>query len=149
MTLQFPNYSKKTQRIFINGKEQRLSFLNEIKISGKNRIVLRVQTRGREHFIQTVDFQKDIEKVIEIPETPEALFGYLKNSSACLNGTLYFKLYGESRIEKLPLKSALFFPLINAQKTTYTIINVRKNGVRKKIQFSIEREEETIDLCNL
>lgn len=147
---------KRRQRAFIDGKEVDINFIGQIDVPVGRRFTLRIQSRGKEHYITTLEIGADEpQRNIEIPETRMAAFGYLVNSRSCLDGVLEFELYGEKRSEKLPLSTGgVAFPLeFSADgkfvEMTHEVVHRRLDGIAKRISFSIKYEDSTVDLCEL
>ena len=147
---------KRRQRAFIDGKEVDINFIGQIDVPVEKNFTLRIQSRGKEHYITNLKIGADEpQRNIEIPETRIAAFGYLVNSRTCLDGVLEFELYGEKRSEKLPLSTGgVAFPLeFSADgkfvEMTHEIVHRRADGIAKKISFTIKYEDSTVDICEL
>lgn len=147
---------KRRQRAFIDGKEVDINFIGQINVPVDQEFTLRLQSRSKEHFITKLLVSSgEPERNIEIPESRPAVFGYLMNSRPCLNGSLEFELYGEKRIENLPLANGgVAFPLDFSLDGKYgpsshSITHRRPDGIAKRINFTVKHEDDTIDLCEL
>ncbi len=146
---------KHRQRAYVDGKQVEINFLGQIEVPENKEFVLRIQSRGKEHFVKKMLLQSGgPERNIEIPSTRAAAFGYLTNSRACLSGSLEFELYGEARTEKLPIKNGVAFPLDFSKDgkyvpTQFDITHRRDDGIAKRISFTVKHEDDTVDLCQL
>lgn len=147
---------KRRQRVFINGKEAEVNFIGQIEVPVDQELTLRVQSRNKEHYVTKMLVSSgEPERNIEVTETRPAAFGYLVNSRECLGGQLEFELYGESRIESLPLTTGgIAFPLGFSADGKYipinhTITHRRADGIAKTIRFELKHEDDTFDLCEL
>lgn len=146
---------KRRQRAFVDGKETDINFMGQIEVPTGKELTLRIQSRGKEHYVVPLMVNADEpEKNIEIPETNTAVFGYITTSRPCLDGQLEFTLYGEKRIEKLPLSSGgIAFPLEFSADgkfipATHEVIHRRNSdGIAKSLSFTIKHEDDTVDLC--
>lgn len=138
------NYDKLKQKVFINGKEVSPSVIGELELPfGK--VILRVQMHGHEHYVTPVTISKENPYFkIVVPETPNTEFGYLITSKSCVIGKLVFNLFGEERVEKLPLDSAIAFPVRQEHLVHYQL---QGEDIQRKVNFSIDREDDTFDLC--
>ncbi|MBI2521939.1 MAG: serine/threonine protein kinase [Bdellovibrio sp.] len=150
------NFEKYEQKAFVNGQEVEVSILGEIKISTPGEYILRVQTKGQEHFVRKVKIDENNPAIkIKKPNMPYAVFGYLMNSRTCVSGKLFVTLFGEERVERLPIsKGGIQFPIKigPAGEPVETDYNVfyQKDGedIQRKLNFSIKFENDSIDLCN-
>ena len=157
-TLRLTGIDKRRQRVFIDEKERKVSFMEEVNPLPTDReMTLRIQTPGREHYVTNIYIPSDNpSKTINVPEMPQAGFGYLINSRHCLVGTLEFTLYGENRTKKLPLEqgSGIAFPVDrdnqgNTIPKEHSVIHKRANGIAKRLDFRVDHEDDIVDLCEL
>ncbi len=151
------NFDKYRQKAFINGREVEVSILGDVKIGGAGEYVLRVQTKGQEHFVTKVSLDATNSSLkVKIPEMPYAVYGYLMNSRTCISGKLFLNLFGEERVESLPVgKGGIQLPLKIGKggepvSTDYTVF-YQKEGedIQRKLNFAIKFENDSIDLCNV
>ncbi len=147
---------KRRQRAYIDGKEVEINFIGQIEIPVDQEFTLRVQSRNKEHFVTKMLVSSgEPERNIEVSETRPTAFGYLVNSRSCLPGQLEFELYGEKRVEALPLgNGGIAFPLGFSADGKYipinhTITHRRSDGIAKSIRFELKHEDDTFDLCEL
>ncbi len=138
------NFIKLKQKVFINGQEVTPTAIGDIDYPvGKG--VLRVQTQGHEHFVTRFEITKDSPTFkIEVPKTSPAEYGYLFTTRDCVVGNLIFNLYGEDRTEKLPSPKGVAFPIHTDHEVFY---QVQGESLQRKLRFRIEREDDTVDLC--
>ncbi|HAZ12069.1 MAG: hypothetical protein A2X86_06545 [Bdellovibrionales bacterium GWA2_49_15] len=151
------NFEKYEQKAFVNGQEVEVSILGEIKLSTPGEYVLRVQTKGQEHFVRKVSVDANNSSVkIKKPDMPYAVFGYLMNSRTCVSGKLFLTLFGEERVERLPIsKGGIQLPIRigpagEPVSTDYSVF-YQKDGedIQRKLTFAIKFENDSIDLCNV
>lgn len=155
-TIQLVGFDKYWQKVFVNGSRVDVGLLGDLQVSAGKEIVVRIQQSGRKHFISKMTLSKDTTRKLEIPDMPAASYGYLVTSRACLSGKLYFTLYGEDRVEKLPIPrgSGIPFPAKFDKKgyivpQKYEVFYEVKKGIKKKVVFKVENEDDSIDLCDL
>jgi serine/threonine-protein kinase len=152
------NFDKYKQKVYLNGEEVEGSFLGEVKIAKPGDFTLRVQTPGQAHFVTKVSLDESNPQLkIKIPTMPYAVFGYLNNSRPCINGKLFFNLFGEERVEALPIANKQGLPFSiklgpggEPIQTEYTVF-YQKGGeeLQRKLTFSMKFENDSIDLCNV
>ncbi len=147
---------KRRQRAFVDGKEVDINFLGQIEVPVDQEFSLRVQSRSKEHYVTKVMVSSgEPERNLEIPETRQTAFGYLMNSRNCLDGQVEFELYGENRIEKLPLATGgIALPLDFSADGKYipkshSLTHRRPDGIAKRINFTLKHEDDTVDICEL
>ena len=153
------NFDKYKQKAFINGKLVEVNVLGDIKDVPLNReMVLRVEQPGYKHFVYKFNLNEGQSKVsVVIPEMPNISFGHLMTAHKCVNGTIYFDLFGESRAEKIPASqiSSIAFPLkISPQgevvPTDYEIYFTKDgDDLKRKIKFTLNFENDSIDFCSI
>lgn len=153
------NFATYKQRLFINGKSQKVSLLGEVemKIPFETKIILRIEMQDREHFIKEIVIDQEESKIkLTIPKMPLMKFGYLFTSRKCVEGKMFFNLYGEERIETLPLKSSrgIAFPLAydeNGQiiAKSHTIYFKRSiEDIQRRTIIEIKKPDDRIDFCD-
>lgn len=158
--LRIANYNPLMHRIFINGKEVKPNFLKKIDVPYQKEFWLRIERAGHKPYVKRMKLadHKNI-MTIDIPELDNDAFGYAYISRGCqMYGTLSFNLYGEPRVEKLPMSSQIGIPFpVNGDGRTpaddsgkihYTLY-YKKSGssLERKIEISFDQEEQRIDLC--
>ncbi|MBT3583490.1 MAG: serine/threonine protein kinase [Halobacteriovoraceae bacterium] len=149
--LTFKNIDKYNDRVFINGEETEMALFNEIEIEKGRDITIRIVKPGRRYFVKPLTVRGPAS--IEVPELADEVFGYLGNSRNCVVGKLFFKLYGEKRVQELPLSNRIKFPTASDDKgnpapKTYEVF-VQRSGkkIQRKLKFTIEREDHVVDIC--
>ncbi len=167
ITIHLPNFDKYKQRLYLNGKSMSVDILNQLEVEKRKTYVLRIESPGKKHYIKNIkDPSSRIS--IKVPDMMPENYGYLYQSPGCrLKGKIYFKLFGESRAENIPLNNKQFgipFPVNGDGNSSvdeegnivYDIYfqNSRKNGqnVRTKIQLKLNPQEDIesrIDLCEI
>ena len=84
---------------------------------------------------------------------PILSYGYLLTYRTCIEGTISFELFGEKRVEDLPIDPQLgiAFPLKGENTPTIHTVQYQKKGekIKKNLEFKINSEDDVIDLCDL
>ncbi|MEI8345962.1 MAG: serine/threonine-protein kinase [Pseudomonadota bacterium] len=143
------NFEKQTQKIFINGEQADVSVVGQIDHPlTKEPLRLRVESPGLKHYFTTIGLgeQNPILK-LEIPQMPTQSYGLLVDNRKCEAGKIYFELFGESRVEPIPMQNGktLSIPVGDFQ------IYFQKEGnkVKREINFTIKREDDTVEFCDI
>ncbi len=153
--IEITNFNNKKQKVFINGKEVLVSVLGEIKYPLSPKIVLRVEQQDRKNFVATFSLTPDdSEKQLTIPEMDFVAYGYLITSSNCIYGQLELTLFGEERIEELPLGGRKIPIPMNLDQnrraipTEYEVVFVRAGeSIKRKQLIKINRQDDLVDFC--
>ena len=94
------NFDKFKQKVFVNNTKSTINILGEIEGVKKGKYTIRVEEKGKEHFIKTISVSGGQEVVhVEIPQMKEMKFAYVITSGKCNKGELIFNLLGENRNE--------------------------------------------------
>jgi serine/threonine-protein kinase len=149
------HYDKQKMQVFINGKKAEVDLLTNVKVPLASSFILRVQIEGRKHFIKELRVDNSSAVEVEIPEMPAIAYGYINTASDCAQGELRFELYGEKRSSPIPMVETFGVGLPLALDSKGTLIPVtyqlyfKKKGddVERKVEITISREDQTIDLC--
>lgn len=105
VTFHFPSFDKYKQRLYVNGKPQNVDILNQLEIANNGTFTFRIESPGKKHFIKTITNPTERVK-IDVPNMPNEDYAYLYQGAGCrLYGKIYFKLYGENRVESIPLSN--------------------------------------------
>lgn len=153
-TLVLSHFDKQKMQAFIDGEKIELNHLSSVSVPTGKDFTLRVQVEGKMHFVKQLNLSESV-KEIEIPEMPNMAYAYMTTSSACANGELRFEVFGEKRVSPIPMKESfgIALPLHVDEKgqlapKTYEIL-FKRNGeeIERKIEISVTREDQTIDLC--
>jgi serine/threonine protein kinase len=159
--IRLSNYDGQIYKVYINGKETKPDFLKKVTVKANLPFFLRVERPGFEPFVKEYTVRRGEMETIEIPNMKPMAFGYLYLSRGCqMYGTLSFDLYGESRVERVPIISPFGIPFpvkgdgrVPADengRASYTIYFKKANeNIQRKISFSFEKDEDRIDLCDL
>jgi eukaryotic-like serine/threonine-protein kinase len=153
-TLQLMGFDKYWQKVFINGARVSVGVLGDLSVRANIDLVIRIQQSGRKHYIKKLKLKKDEKSKIKVPDMPSASYGYLITSRPCVSGNLFFTLYGEERVETLPIprSKAIPFPAKLDEKgyiitQTYEVSYKSSDGIKRKVKFKVENEDDSIDLC--
>jgi eukaryotic-like serine/threonine-protein kinase len=156
--LSLKDFDSTKHRLYINGVERESDLLGEVKLPIGFDYVLRIQSKNREHFVanfRLTDQRPTAE--VKIPLTSEARFGYLLTSRDCINGKIYFELFGEKRVESLPINpdNKVAFPLKNngegrlPASQTYTVeYQIKGEDFKRRTEFTVSREADLVDFCD-
>lgn len=155
--VQIKNFKRRKDKLFVNGKEIEVDILNKTELQSNANLVIRVERPGREHFvINNFSISPGQQKTIEVEATGIASYGYLMTSRSCYYGSMSFELFGEDRVEKIPIrrKPGILFPVEITDNGEFKEkeheIFIQRSGqnIKKKIRFSIS-ESKVVDLCKL
>lgn len=149
-------FNKHKQNVFLDGKQVKVDFLNSFKVSSGKVHWIRVETSGRQHFIQKISPAHGEDEVLEVAETTYQSYGYLKMSRNCARGSISFSMFGEPRVEELPLRGTrgIPFPISSAsskkgEPTKQSVFyKVGTQNIERKINFEIT-EDSSVDFCEL
>lgn len=148
------HFDKQKMQAFIDGRKVEIDLLSNIKVPVARDFVLRVQIEGKKHFVKEMRVDNTSTVEVEVPEMPAIGYGYLNTSSSCAQGEIRYEIFGEKRVSQIPMKETfgVAFPLgINESQLvpqSYQIF-FKKTGedIERKIEITIQREDQTVDLC--
>jgi len=88
---------------------------------------------------------------------PSIAYGYVNTSSNCAQGEIRYEILGEKRVSPIPMSESfgIGFPLGLDEKgqltpATYEIyFKKRGEDIERKIEVTLNREDQTVDLCEL
>ncbi|MBC7430306.1 MAG: protein kinase, partial [Bacteriovorax sp.] len=150
------HFDKQKMQVFIDGLKTEVDLLNTIMAPVGKLFTLRVQVEGRKHFIKEMNLANTSSIEEEIPEMPAIAYGYVYTANDCsAKGEVRFEIYGEKRVSPVPMKQefGVAFPLGIDDKgmlapATYELF-YKKAGeeIERKIDVTIKREDQSIDLC--
>ena len=160
------NLERGSQKVFINGKEERPSMFNDIKVPLNKKFTLRVQRPGKKHYIKKMMVESnDKNQKIKIPDTEPAVYGFLIASRPCNNGKISFDIFGEklsnplfndrSEHEKSVLAQGIAFPIKVDGNGSPVItkhqfyFKVEGSDLDKRFEFSLNNEGDVVELCDL
>lgn len=154
----FTHFDKAKMQIFIDGEKQSSDLLNSVMVPVGKPFTLRVQIEGKKHFIKEMNLGNNSAIELEIPEMPAIAYGYVFTHPTCqARGEVRFEIYGEKRVSPVPMTQeyGVAFPL-NLDEygalapATYELF-FKKEGeqVEHKIEVTLKREDQSIDLCEL
>jgi hypothetical protein len=143
-------------QVFVNGVKADVDLLNSVMVPVGTPFTVRIQIEGRKHFIKEMNLANNSTFEIEIPETPAIAYGYVYTSAECAaRGELRFEVYGEKRVSPGPMiqEFGVAFPLNldaygSLAPASYELF-FKKAGedIERKIEITIKREDQSIDLC--
>ena len=160
--IELVNFKKNVQRLFINGKEVKVKLFENPKIPINQKVILRVQTPGREHFVRDI-FLKSKASIpkITIEATPSAIYGVLQINGHCYEGKIVAEIFKEKQYhvvrgkDNSSSKLSIQFPIKlgengNSIPTTHEIIYYKKGSMLdQKISFELHNEGDVVDFCEL
>ncbi|MCF8059475.1 MAG: serine/threonine protein kinase [Bacteriovoracaceae bacterium] len=159
--IRLANYDPQVHKVFIDGNEEKPNFLKKVSVKVNKPFFLRVERPGFKPFVKEYNLQGGDMVTVEIPAMPQTSFGYLYLSRGCqMYGTVSFELYGESRIERVPMINpiGIAFPVKGdgrvpadaSGRAMYEVYFKKTNeNISRKISFSFESDEQRIDICDL
>ncbi len=155
-SITFESFDKYKHKVFINGKYQEVSLLGEVIVNEFGDLTVRVEQQGFKHFVTVVHLAEGQTSArIKIPEQPPESFGQLVTSRGCAEGKIFFELYGEKRIETIPIEHPILFPTGSDGNTgvapaTYEI-SFQRDGedYQRKLTFTVNYQDDSIDFCSL
>jgi serine/threonine-protein kinase len=138
------NFDKYNQTVFVNGTQSKVDYMGQVDVPYGKEITIRIESVGRKHFVSTQNFDGEGLTSLEVPDMPYQSYGYLKTSRLCISGTLYFTMFGEERVEKLPISSSAGIPL----EAKNWEVHYQREGesIRHKVTFDVA-EDESVDFC--
>ena len=150
------HFDKQKMQIFVDGQKMEVDLLSNIKVPLGKDFTIRVQIDGRKHFIKEMRVDNESAVEIEIPEMPQMSYGYVNTSMACAEGEIRYEVLGEKRVSAIPLSQSfgIAFPVSFDDKgqaipKDYEIFFKRKGEeVERKIDITVNHEDQTIDLCD-
>jgi serine/threonine protein kinase len=150
------HFDKQKMQVFVDGQKMEVDLLSNLKVPLARDFTLRVQIEGRKHFIKEMRVDNASAMEVEIPEMPAIAYGYVNTSSACAEGEIRFEVYGEKRVSPVPMLETfgVGFPIEFDDKgklisTSYELFFKKKGeDIERKIEITINREDQTIDLCD-
>ncbi len=142
------NFENLKYEVFINGKRVNDIVLGEVKIPANKDVVLRIQQKDHKHFIKKVKLNAHETMDVIIPELEPMKFGYLINSDKqCVTGKIEFDLFGEHRVEDLPIQERGGIPLPLGYIRLTFLRSGDTVGVTKEV--NIQKVDEVVDICEL
>jgi hypothetical protein len=157
------NFNRRWE-VFIDGEKRVPDELFSIKVPMNKEFVFRVQIDGKKHFIKTMKLdQSMIEEIIIDPsKLDNTMYVYAEMTSKCIEGQIEYEIFGEKRIDSLPLDSGKYpygiaFPVsFDARMkpkipTHYSLKYKDPSGAEKKVNFTIDKEKlnRNIDFCEI
>jgi len=155
-SIAFKSFDKYRHKIYVNGVRQEVSLLGDVKVQLGD-LSVRIEQPGLRHFVTTVHLTETTTSAeIKIPtDQPTESYGQLITSRSCTEGKLFFDLYGEKRVEDVPIREPLLFPTgvdgsNGIAPATYEV-SFQKKGeeFQRKITFTVNYQDDSIDLCTL
>lgn len=141
-------FEKFKHEVFVNGKPVRRIDFGEFSVPTNKKLTIRVQQKDHKHFIKEVELNGTEEEPVEIELQPTEpmRYGYLINSDRnCVDGKLEFTLFGEKRVEKLPIRSKIGIPVPVGTMKFSLIRSGDMAGTTKEI--TVKQQDEVVDLC--
>jgi len=138
------NFNKYNQKVFVNGESVAVDYMGQIEVPFDKEITIRVEAIGKKHFVTHKRFEGRGLASLEVPDMPYQAYGYLKTGRNCIVGTLTFMMFGEERVEQLPIRSGIGLPL--AAKKWEVKYQRKGESITHKAEFEV-KEDETVDFC--
>lgn len=150
--LEIINFDKYNQQLFLNGIKYEVDVLGSVGEVPYGDYYLRVEEDGYKNFIELISINLNNSNLkIKLPKLEPGKFGYLEVSQNCFRGEIEFVLFGEKRKEEIPFRNRnnLKFPVDEDQMYTLFYSSKEDDSLKKKIEFSIKKENDVIDFCQL
>jgi eukaryotic-like serine/threonine-protein kinase len=144
-------FDKYRQRVYLDGKEVEPDVIGVVRAQAGRDTVLRIQQAGRQHFVKMLRLEAGQELIIDVPQMPQAAFGYLETSRVCIRGEIHFEIYGEKRKEIVPIpqRGRIAFPTNRETDVTTHEVFFQRAGEDIQRKFVLQfREGRTTDLCD-
>lgn len=149
------HFDKQKMQVFIDGQKKEVDPLSVLKVPLAKDFTLRIQIEGKRHFIKEMRVDNTSTVEVEIPEMPTIAYGYIMTSSNCAQGEVRFEILGEKRMSPVPMVESfgIAFPLGLDEKghltpATYELYFKRRGeDIERKIEVTLSREDQTVDLC--
>jgi len=142
-------HQRRSHRVFLNGKRVKVSVLGEIHAEA-GEYYLRIESPGRETFVKKIILRVASPINLSIPNMPRAGHGFLKNAADpnCKQGTLYFTLNGEDRIERVPTAGnrGIVLPVGKEIMLEYKMDG---QDFKRKLLITIKNENDIKDFCDI
>lgn len=157
-TLVISQFNKIKHKVYVNDKLLTPDLIGAVTVPLNQPIILRVEVAGRRHFIKEMTLTENRSVQVEIPQDlPAYSYAYLVTSRTCVEGELHFEVFGEKRIQKLPISDSIGVSLPlevdsdgKVAPTVHAVeLLISGEDVVRKLEITAKREEETIELCDL
>lgn len=156
-TIVIGQYNKLKHKVFVNDEQRTPDLIGAIIVPIDIPIILRVEVAGKKHFIKELTLTVKKPFQVDVPtDLPNYSYAYLGTSRPCVSGELKFEIFGEKRKQKLPIADSIGISLpldIDAEgkiiPTTHVVEVFSDDGVSRKVEVVANREEQSIDLCDL
>ena len=156
-TISLSGYDRTKHKVYINSVLVKPNIVGEIETAFSNEIVLRIEERGRQHFVKKLSLSENMDSInITVSDMPTASYGYLVTSHSCVTGHIIFSLYGEDRKETLPIsiRPGIAFPMGSDLKgriipKTYDVYYeaLGDKSIQRKASFTVSSVDEIVDFC--
>lgn len=157
-TLVISQFNKLKHKVYVNDKLMTPDLIGAVIVPLNRPITLRVEVAGRKHFIKEMTLTDKRSIQIDIPQDlPAYSYAYLVTTRPCVEGELHFEIFGEKRVQKLPISDSIGISLPleideegKVTPTTHAVeLLISGEDVVRKIEITAKREEETVELCDL
>jgi len=155
--IKLKNFNRRKDKIYINGNLVNTDVLNTIEVPAEKNIVIRIVKPGREFYVEpNIVMTRGELREFDVLERPVALYGYLTMSRACVDGKIFFELFGEDREENLPIKERPGIPFpttitsegISEAREHEIFLQKVGRDIKKSVKFTIT-ESKVVDLCKI
>ncbi len=149
--------AKSSDIIFMNGMVKTLDALGTVQVPIGEEVYIRVQRPEYAHFVQKVNLASANDEVrVNVKFKKRAAFAFLVSGDNCPAGVIEFTLYGEPRVEKVPLlRNRIWLPIEiketgEASPVDYKMVFTRNDqALKRQINVTVSKEFEAVDLCEL
>lgn len=147
---------KHRDKVYVNGKIEKPNILGKINIPLDGQAIIRVQREGRQHFIIDLTGRVDQTSNVKVGNTAAQSYGFLVTKRNCGQGKIHFNLFGEERVEPIPIvkKPGIWLPVTPKEKrelaSAFEVTAIFENeNFERNISIKIDNEFEEVDLCEL
>jgi eukaryotic-like serine/threonine-protein kinase len=149
--IEFNNYNKYAQRVFINGQRVSVDVLGFVNDVSYGEHYLRVEEDNYENFVEIISISDRSDNLrINIPKMKLIKVGYLEVSQDCFRGEIEFELFGETRTETIPFegKSNIGFP-VGGPDGFSIVYRSEGEDLKQRVEFTINKSNDVVDFCQM
>lgn len=147
---------KHRDKVYVNGKIEKPNILGKVNVPLDGQAIVRVQREGRQHFIVDLTGRVSETEKVKVENTPNQSYGFLITKRDCGLGKIYFNLFGEERVEPMPIKKkpGIWIPVTPKEKRELAsafevTVKFDSESFERNVSVKIDNEFEEVDLCEL
>jgi serine/threonine-protein kinase len=157
--LRLKNFNRFKQALYVNGKRRKSTLLGVLDLSvEENEIVtIRVEQSNFKPFVKKIKVRPNTKSVeIRVKISEKARYAYLVMSRRCVEGTFFYKVFGETRRETLPIIGRRLSMPMNTDKKGHSVptkhvafYQLEGQNYKRKIRILAKQQDDEIDLCKI